>query len=112
MVSGVRRYRDRCPWQPPPPPPLTGAAIPVATDSTHHSDRRRAGLGTFSPPLAFKPSFNLLPFLQDRPCGKSMLMQCHDHYNSHGDGSDAYTVTLHTDDELSESGRLRNKLNM
>ena len=41
-----------------------------------------------------------------------MLMQCHDHYNSHGDGSDAYTVTRDTDDELSESGRLRNKLNM
>ena len=40
-----------------------------------------------------------------------MLMQCHDHYNSLGDGSDAYTVKLDTD-ELSESGRLRNKLNM
>ena len=45
-----------------------------------------------------------------------LLQQCHDHYNSHGDGSDADTVTdaperqrLDTD-ELSESGGLRNSL--
>ena len=52
-----------------------------------------------------------------RPCGRSMLIQqCHDHYNSHGDGSDADTVKdaperqrLDTD-ELSESGGLKNSL--
>ena len=47
-----------------------------------------------------------------------LLQQYHDHYNSHGDGSDADTVTdaperqrLDTD-ELSESGGLRNSLNL
>ena len=52
-----------------------------------------------------------------RPYGTSMLIQYHDHYNSHCDGSDADTVTYTAAerqqldiDELSESGGLRNSL--
>ena len=51
------------PWPPPLPPPPTGAVIPVATDSTRHSDQRGGKIGQTSilPPLSFKTYFQLLP---------------------------------------------------
>ena len=52
---------------------------------------------------SFYPEYSASPELRNSlstfavpvwPCGRSMLVQYHDHYNSHGDGSDtADTVT-------------------
>ena len=50
------------PWPPPPPPPLTEAVIPVATDSTRHSDQRGGKIGQLLPRIFCLPRASKLAF--------------------------------------------------
>ena len=50
------------PWPPPRPPPLTEAVIPVATDSTRHSDQRGGKIGQLLPRIFCLPRASKLAF--------------------------------------------------